>query len=145
MMPRIYTLTNPAGIDELFRSFTQNMTPERTATPAPTTTPLDIFENKDAYEVYLDLPGVRREDVKLSLENETLTISGERLGRAVCEESAKLFCRTERWTGAFSRSLTLPNTVDATRIEAKLTDGILKVTLPKRDQAKPRTIPINIG
>jgi HSP20 family protein len=135
MFPRIFALTNTNGIDELFRAFEPK--------PAAVATPLDIFEHDDRFEVWLDVPGIAREDVKLSLDGETLKIQGERPAQAVTEESSRHYRRTERWTGNFSRSLTLPNTVDGSRIEAKLQDGVLKVVLPKRDQAKPRQIQIN--
>ncbi len=133
MFPRFFALANTNGVDELLRGFE----------PRPATTPLDIHEHDDRYEVWLDVPGVNKEDIKLSLEGETLTIQGERPAQAVTEESSRHFRRTERWTGSFSRSLTLPGTVDASRIEAKLEEGVLKVVLPKRDQAKPRQITIN--
>jgi HSP20 family protein len=129
-------------VDELFRSFARDLNPE-TAPQTAVSTPLDIFEHDDRFEVWLDLPGVNREDVKLSLENETLRITGERPAQAVTEETSRHFRRTERWTGTFARSLSLPASVDAARIEAKLADGVLKLVLPKRDQAKPRSIPIN--
>jgi HSP20 family protein len=141
MFPRFFALTNPNGVDELFRTFARDLGTEAQAQSA-ISTPLDIFEHADRFEVWLDLPGVAREDIKLSLENDTLRIQGERPAQAVTEETSKNFRRTERWTGSFARSLTLPSSVDGSRIEAKLTDGVLKLVLPKRDQAKPRNIPI---
>ncbi len=140
MIPRIFALTNPNGIDELFRTFARENGRETAQTCV--STPLDIIEHADRFEVWLDLPGVAREDVKLSLEDDTLRIQGERPAQAVTEETSRNFRRTERWTGSFARSLTLPGSVDGTRIEAKLADGVLRLVLPKRDQAKPRTIPI---
>jgi HSP20 family protein len=142
MFPRIFALTNPNGVDELFRTFARDLGPE-TAKQTAISTPLDIFEHDDRFEVWLDLPGVSREDVKLSIENDTLRIQGERPAQAVTEEASRHFRRTERWTGSFSRTLTLPSSVDGARIEAKLADGVLKLVLPKRDQAKPRQIVIN--
>src|SRR5689334_1351802 len=118
MIPRILSLTQPANLDELFRTFAPEYLPARTEQRSPT--PLDIYEHDDRFEVWLDVPGVTREDLKLSLENETLTIQGERPAQAVTEESSRHFRRTERWTGGFSRTLTLPGSVDGTRIEAKL-------------------------
>jgi HSP20 family protein len=133
MLPRFLALTHTNGIDELLRGFE----------PRAATTPLDIYEHDDRFEVWLDVPGVNKEDIKLSLEGETLRIQGERPARAETEQTNRHFRRTERWSGRFSRSLTLPSTVDGSRIEAKLEEGVLKVVLPKRDQAKPRDITIN--
>lgn len=142
MRPRMWnaSFSLPGNLDEIFQLLENGKAPKA---PVEHALPLDIFEHADRFEVWLDVPGINREDVKLSLEGETLKIQGERPAQAVTEESSQKFRRTERWTGSFSRSLTLPASIDATRIEAKLQDGVLRLTLPKLDQVKSRTIPIN--
>jgi HSP20 family protein len=147
MRPRFYAVNNQNGLEHVLRTLAGELAPEQSAqtaakTAAPAITPLDIFEHAERFEVWLDVPGVNKEDVKLSLEGETLRVQGERPAQAVTEATSKNFRRTERWTGPFSRTITLPNTVDGSRIEAKLEDGVLRIVLPKRDQAKARSIPI---
>ena len=101
--------------------------------------PVDIFENA-AREIVLkaEVPGLRREDIALTVENSTLTIRGERTrDEAVSEDR---YHRLERSYGAFQRSFTLPHTVDAERVRAEYRDGVLTVTLPMREEARPRQI-----
>ena len=100
----------------------------------------DIREDKEHLTITLDLPGVKPEDVKLSLENQLLTIRGER--RQVTEQSEERWHRYERSYGNFERSFSLPSTVDAERIQANIENGVLTVTLPKVERARPREIPI---
>ncbi|HZU99879.1 MAG TPA: Hsp20/alpha crystallin family protein [Planctomycetota bacterium] len=141
MRPRFFTahLALPTGLDEVFQVLQNG---QAAATPREHTAALDIFEHADRFEVLVDLPGVNKEDVKLSLEGDRLEIRGERPAQAETEETSRRYRRTERWTGAFSRSLTLPSTVDGSRVQAKLVDGVLHLVLPKRDEEKPRNIPI---
>jgi HSP20 family protein len=106
--------------------------------------PVDIFETADR-EIVLkaELPGLRREDIDLTVENNTLTIRGER--RRDPEISEDRYHRFERQYGAFSRSFTLPPTVDASRVRAEYRDGVLTVTLPVRDEARPRQIQVEVN
>jgi HSP20 family protein len=103
--------------------------------------PVDIYESADK-EIVLkaELPGLKREDIDLSVENNTLTIRGERRPDDGLEQAQ--FHRRERVAGACSRSFTLPNTVDAGRVKAEFRDGILTVRLPRREEAKPRQIAV---
>lgn len=103
----------------------------------------DILEDKDNLRIVLELPGVRPEDVKINLENQVLTIRGEK--RQTADESGERWHRFERSWGSFERSFTLPGTVDAERIQATAEHGILTLTLPKSEKAKPREIPVRIG
>ncbi len=103
---------------------------------------VDIYETDD-HEVVLkaELPEMRREDIHLTFENGVLTLKGERkLEQDVKREN---FQRVERRYGSFSRSFTLPNTVDATRISAAYKDGVLTIRLPQREEAKPKQIAVN--
>lgn len=104
---------------------------------------VDIFENDD-HEVVLkaELPEMRREDINLTFENGVLTLRGER--KVEQETKKENFHRMERRYGAFSRSFTLPNTVDASRISASYKDGVLTIRLPQREEAKPKQIAVNV-
>jgi HSP20 family protein len=101
---------------------------------------LDIFEEKDNYLVKVELPGVNKDDVSLSLEKGTLTIGGERKAENT-NESTELYYR-ERPHGRFQRSINLPESVSADKVTAQFKDGVLTVTLPKNEAAKPRQINI---
>ena len=100
----------------------------------------DIFEDKDGIKIIAEIPGVNPEDVKLSLENNTLTIRGEK--KQVAEEKTERVHRYERTYGIFERSFALPSTVEADRVEAEYANGLLTVTLPKVERAKPREIQV---
>ena len=102
---------------------------------------VDIYEN-DQHEVVLkaELPEVKREDINITFENGVLTVHGER--KYETDVKRDNFQRMERHYGTFSRSFTLPATVDASRISAVHKDGVLTIRLPPRDEAKPKQIPI---
>lgn len=124
--------------DKLFRDWDEEA-PTRTAFWKPA---VDIFETKDSLVMKVELPGVSKEDVKIDLDNQILTISGERkFENEVKEED---YHRIERAYGQFQRSFTLPNKVDAERIEASYREGLLEVVLPKKEEAKPRQIEVNV-
>jgi HSP20 family protein len=114
---------------------------ESGALTAAWTPAVDVFEDKEAVKIVAELPGVKPEDVKISLENQTLSVRGEK--RQVAEESTERVHRYERSYGAFERTFALPGTVDADRISASFADGLLTVTLPKVERARPRQIEIS--
>jgi len=103
----------------------------------------DVFEDKDAVKIVAEVPGVRPEDVKLSIENNLLTIRGEKKQQA--EEKTERVHRYERSYGTFERTFALPTTVDPDKIAASYSNGILTVTIPKADRARPREIPVHVG
>ena len=105
---------------------------------------VDIYET-EAHEVVLkaELPEMKREDISVTFENGVLTLKGERKFEE--ETNKENYHRVERRHGTFSRSFTLPNTVDASRISAAYKDGILTIRLPQREEAKPKQIDVNIG
>ncbi len=105
--------------------------------------PMDVVEEEGRYVVHLDLPGMRREDVKVSMENDTLTLTGERQHQAETKEGG--YRRFERSHGTFTRTISLPNTIDSKRIEATYKDGVLTVTLPKSEEARPKTIDVKVN
>ena len=101
---------------------------------------LDVYETADRFVVKVELAGVEPDDVDLSVEDSTLTVRGER--RFYDEVDDDAFHRVERRYGAFARSLTLPQTADAERIEASFDRGVLTIEVPKAEQAKPKKIEI---
>jgi HSP20 family protein len=109
----------------------------------PFVPPVDILEKGDTLLLVADLPGFRNEDIEVSVENRTLTLSGERKADLAHQDAAVF--RAERSTGRFSRVFALPVTVDVAKIGAEVRDGILTVTLPKAEEAKPRKIEIRIA
>jgi HSP20 family protein len=102
---------------------------------------VDIYEN-DAHELVMkaELPEMKREDINVTFENNVLTIRGER--RLEQETKRETFQRMERQYGSFSRSFTLPATVDGTKISASYKDGVLTIRLPQREEAKPKQIAV---
>jgi len=116
--------------------------PEQTR-PGPVYSPsVDIFENDDSITVLADMPGVKAEDLKIDLRESVLTLTG----RVTTPESAKESdVLREYQSGMFSRQFTLSETIDQTKIDAKLTDGVLRLELPKVEQARPRQITVRTG
>lgn len=104
---------------------------------------VDIRETEESYEIKADIPGVKKEDISIDIGDNTLTIKGERKFEA--EESKEDYIRVERSYGAFSRSFALPRNVDSKNIKAKYKDGILDLTLPKKEEAKPKKINIEVS
>ncbi len=103
---------------------------------------VDVFEDKDNLLVKAELPGLKKEDIQISLDNGNLTLSGERKQEEK-HQDADVY-RSERWVGRFHRSVSLPCRVDAEKIKATYNDGVLTVTLPKAEDAKPKQIPISV-
>jgi len=105
--------------------------------------PTDVCEDKNGLEITMELPGVRAEDVKLSLENNVLTVRGEK--RQDSEERTDRVHRFERSYGMFERSFALPSTVDPDKVDARYENGVLVINIPKAERARPREIPVNSG
>ena len=105
--------------------------------------PVDIYETEH-HEVVLkaELPDMKREDINLTFENGVLTLKGER--KFDRETKTDAYHRRERKYGSFTRSFTVPNTVDAGRISASYKDGVLTITLPQREEARPKQISVNV-
>lgn len=104
---------------------------------------VDLAETADNIVVTCELPGMTAEDVEISLENNVLTIQGEKKEARTEEDSERRYHLWERTYGAFRRSFTLPRTVDADKISAEFANGVLTITLPKTAEAKGRRIPIS--
>jgi HSP20 family protein len=104
---------------------------------------LDIHEDTEKVTVRLEAAGLKKEDFDLSLHDDNLTISGERRNETAAREGESF--RSERFFGRFSRTITLPSQVKADAVTATYTDGVLTVTLPKAEEAKPRKIAVNVN
>lgn len=104
---------------------------------------LDVVEDENNFSVYMDLPGVEEKDVDVSIASNVLTVKGTKklpeLG-----ENVKLY-RQEEWEGSFQRTLSLPHSVDTQKVQAQLKNGVLVVTLPKREEVKPRQIKVDVS
>lgn len=103
----------------------------------------DVFEDKEAIKIVAELPGVRPDAVKLSIENGVLTIRGEK--RQEAEETTERVHRYERTYGSFERTFALPGTVDPDRIDASYADGVLTIVVPKAERARPREIAVKVA
>ncbi len=103
---------------------------------------VDIAETDKEFIINAEIPDVKKEDVKVMVDNGILTIRGQR--KQEKEEMGKKFHRVERFYGSFSRSFTLPNNVDESKIEASFKDGMLNLTVPKIEETKPKAIDVKI-
>ncbi len=101
---------------------------------------LDLVENGDAYVLYFDLPGVDKKDLELTVENNVLTVKGD---KKEPKEGGRIF-RKETWAGTFRRTVSLPQAADPDAVRAELVDGVLTVTVGKREELKPRQIAVNV-
>ncbi len=104
---------------------------------------LDVYQDKDNLYVKVEVPGMKKEDIDISLHDGVLSISGERKSEEKHEDSEVY--RSERFFGRFQRSITLPAPVSADKVKAQYKEGILTVTLPKTEEAKPKHIDINVS
>jgi HSP20 family protein len=105
--------------------------------------PVDIYEDEQSVTLKVEVPGLDPKDVDVRVENNTLSIKGER--KFEKEEKEENFHRIERRYGSFVRSFTLPNTVDTDNVKADYENGVLKIQLAKRAEAKPKQIKVSIG
>jgi HSP20 family protein len=103
---------------------------------------VDITEDEKEYLIKAELPEVKQEEVKVSLQDDVLSISGER--KFEKEEKGKKYHRVERAYGSFSRSFSLPQDADSGKVQAEFKDGVLKVHLPKSEKAKPKSIEVKV-
>lgn len=104
---------------------------------------VDVHEDKDAYYVTAELPGLKQKDIDIKVEDDTLTIKGER--KFEDEQKKDNYHRIERFYGSFQRSFTLPRGIDAGKIKASYKDGVLKLDIPKKEESKPKQISVSIN
>lgn len=103
---------------------------------------LDLYEDKDSFVVKLEVPGMKKDELEVSLQDGVLSISGER--KAEQKHESTETHRSERFFGRFQRAVTLPTRVEGDKVAASYQDGILTITLPKAEEVKPKQIPINV-
>lgn len=103
---------------------------------------IDLYEDQDHLVLKAELPGMKKEDIDISLQGDVLTLSGERKEEEVFDKAETY--RAERFLGRFQRTCTLPISVDARKVDASYKDGILTVTLPKAEEAKPKQIEVKV-
>jgi HSP20 family protein len=130
-------------MNRLFSSFFDTPTPGNGATARRWIPAMDLVETDEHFVLKADLPGIAESDVSIVFENNVLTISGER--RTEHEAKKDGYYRLERTMGSFSRSLTLPEGVEADAVSAKYDNGVLEVRIPKPAEAKPRRIQIGVA
>ena len=104
---------------------------------------VDVSETEGEYQIKAEIPDVKKEDVKVTLEDGVLTIQGER--KQEKEVKGKRYHRVERSYGRFARSFTLPDVIDEEKVKAEFKDGILNLALPKSEKAKPKAIEVTVG
>ena len=132
----------PVLVRDFFRNFA-NWDEDQGLMSSAWMPPVDIAEDADHISVMAELPGFKEQDVKVELQGDVLSISGER--RRESEKKDRDYRRVERSYGHFHRSFTLPASVDRENVKANFSDGLLKLELPKKPEAKPRQIPITAG
>lgn len=110
---------------------------DRTVTPA-----VDVVETPEAFVVTADIPGIDKKDINITMTGTVLTLQGEK--KEDKEEKDRKFFRKETWNGSFRRTLDLPETADPEKVSASLKDGILTVTVSKREEVKPRLITVDV-
>src|SRR2546425_1558087 len=130
-------------MNRLFRESYSPEGPEETLTTTSFAPPVDTYEDEHTITLKIEVPGIDEKDIDVRIENNTLTVHGER--KFEKEEKEENFRRVERQYGSFTRSFTLPNTVDPEQVNATYNKGVLKVTLAKKAEAKPKQIKVNVG
>jgi HSP20 family protein len=130
-------------MNRLFREAYSPEEPEEALTTTSFAPPVDIYEDEHNIRLKLEVPGIDERDIDVHIENTTLTVHGER--KIEKEEKEENFRRVERQYGSFTRSFTLPSSVDSAQVSADYDRGILKIKLAKRAEAKPKQIKVNVG
>jgi HSP20 family protein len=132
--------------DRMNRLFRESYGPEgrdESLTTSQFAPPVDVYEDEHNVVLKVEVPGIDEKDIDVRVENNVLTVHGER--KVEKEEKEENFRRVERQYGSFTRTFTVPTTVDAERIQADYDKGILKIVLPKKAEAKPKSIKVNVG
>jgi HSP20 family protein len=130
-------------IDDVIRDFFSEPWQAAAAPAADWMPRTDVVEEAGQYLVMLDLPGMKQEDIRISLDNGSLSIQGER--KSEHESTARGYARFERASGSFTRTFSVPTTIDGKRIEAVYKDGVLTVVLPKSEEAHPKLIEVKVN
>ncbi|MGW8178481.1 MAG: Hsp20/alpha crystallin family protein [bacterium] len=130
---------NPFAVDRFFDDRFFHFLDE---TPKEWSPAVEIIESDEEISLTAELPGLEEKDIRISVEDNLLSLSGE---RTIEKNEEGKHVRSERWYGKFSRSFRLPETADLENIKARLTNGVLTVTVPKKEEAKPRQIEVKVN
>jgi HSP20 family protein len=129
--------------DRMNRLFRESQGPEESLTTSSFAPPVDVYEDEHNVTLKIEVPGIDEKDIDVRIENNVLTVHGER--KFEKEEKEENYRRVERQYGSFTRTFTLPSTVEAEKVEANYDKGMLKIALPKKAEAKPKQIKVNVG
>jgi HSP20 family protein len=130
-------------MNRLFRESNSPEGPEEALTTTTLAPPVDIYEDEHNIVLKIEVPGIDESDIDVRIQNNTLTVHGER--KIEKDEKEENFRRVERQYGSFTRSFTLPSSVDPGQVSAHCDKGVLKINLAKKAEAKPTQIKVNIG
>jgi len=130
-------------MNRLFRESFSPEGPEEVLTTTSFAPPVDVYEDEHTITLKLEVPGIDEQDIDVRIEGNTLSVHGER--KIEEEEKEENFRRVERQYGSFTRSFTLPSSVDPGQVNANYDKGVLKITLAKKAEAKPKQIKVNVG
>jgi HSP20 family protein len=130
-------------MNRLFRDSVAAETQDQALATSAFAPAVDVYEDEHNITLKIEVPGIDEKDIDVRIENNTLTVHGER--KFEKDEKEENFRRVERQYGSFTRSFTLPTTVDAEKVSANYDKGILKITLAKKAEAKPKQIKVNVG
>jgi HSP20 family protein len=130
-------------INRVFRDSYSGAGQEDALTTSSFAPAVDVYEDEHKISLKIEVPGIDEKDIDIRVENNTLTVHGER--KIEKEEKEENYRRVERQYGSFTRTFTLPTTVDIEKVSADYDKGVLKVSLPKKAEAKPKQIKVNVG
>jgi len=136
-------LASQREFDRLFRGAFSPALSEGELSTRTWAPPVDIYENGDSLVLKAELPGINPDEVEIRVEDNTLYLKGERKFEKEVKEQN--YHRVERSYGTFTRTFSLPNSIDADKVTANYQDGVLTLTMPKKEEAKPKTIKINVS
>ena len=130
-------------INRVFRDSYSGAAQDEALTTSSFAPAVDVYEDEHQIALKIEVPGIDEKDIDIRVENNTLTVHGER--KIEKEEKEENYRRVERQYGSFTRSFTLPQTVDTENVSANYDKGVLKITLPKKAEAKPKQIKVNVS
>ena len=130
-------------MNSLFQDFSRNQGETAALTTAAFVPPVDVYENEHKVVLKIEVPGMKQDDFDIRVENNTLTVRGER--KFESEEKEENFHRIERRHGSFYRAFTVPTTINTENVQASYDVGVLKIELEKRAEAKPKQIKVSVG
>ncbi len=130
-------------MNRLFRASFDDAGRDESLTTSSFAPAVDVYEDEHKVTLKIEVPGIDEKDIDVRVENNTLTVHGER--KIEKEEKEENYRRVERQYGAFTRTFTLPTTVDTDNVAATYDKGVLKINLPKKAEAKPKQIKVNVG